>query len=65
MLRQISRAEFEKSREYRRHVTMHAKLEKGTIEINIDLAREYFEKAQRLISYVAETVEPKKEGKIN
>ncbi len=61
LLRQINRAEFTRSREYRRHVTMHAMLPNGPLEVNIDLAREYFDKAQRIISFVSEAVEGKKE----
>lgn len=60
-LRKIARAEYAKREEYRRHVTMIAKLDDGnTIDVDIDLLKEYYEKAKNCLSYVKDLIEGKK-----
>jgi len=54
-LRRLLRAEYTKSQEYRRHVTMTVTMPEGEVEINIDIIHEYFEKLKEMVSYV-ETV---------
>ncbi|MBS1267052.1 MAG: hypothetical protein MAG795_01023 [Candidatus Woesearchaeota archaeon] len=41
-LRKLSRAEFKRSREFRRHVTMTAQLEEGPVEITIDVVTSFY-----------------------
>ncbi len=54
-LKQVNRAQYKKSREFRRHVTMTAMTDTGIVEINIDVIKEHYLKT---ISYLehAETV---------
>ena len=52
LLRQIDKAEYTKSQEYRRHVTMTAKLEDQTIEVTIDIITDYFNKTKEFFNYV-------------
>jgi len=57
-LRMISRAEYTKREEYRRHVTMTASLSNGeTIEVNIDIAKEYYDKTRQFVDFVAQLLE--------
>ncbi len=57
LLRKIIRSEYEKQREFRRHVTMIAHLDDGeTIEVTIDLLKEYFEKIKNSFKLVKEKV---------
>ncbi|MEK6822881.1 MAG: hypothetical protein AABY13_03550, partial [Nanoarchaeota archaeon] len=50
-LKRIDKARFERSQEYRRHVTMTAYLEEGPIEITIDIINDYFEKTKEFVTY--------------
>ncbi len=50
-LRKISRAEYKKSREYRRHVTMSAIVDDDIVNIDIDVIREYYEKTKDYVTY--------------
>lgn len=52
LLRQISKAKYERAREYRRHVTMTVELKEGKKEINIDVIHEYFDKTKDFAEYV-------------
>ena len=57
LLRQVTKAKFERSQEYRRHVTMTAHLDNGqTIEITIDIISEYFERTKEFFTYVSKTL---------
>lgn len=61
-LRKIIRADYSKREEYRRHVTMTCKIEKGeVVEVNIDILKEYYEAAKNFISYVERIVEGKED----
>jgi len=51
-LRKLNKAEFEKAREFRRHVTMSADIDGIPIEINIDVITEYYKKARNYIIYI-------------
>ena len=57
-LRKILRADHSKREEYRRHVTMTASLSNGeTIEVNIDIAKEYYDKTRQFVDFVAQLLE--------
>jgi hypothetical protein len=45
-LREISRADFQRSSEYRRHVKMTAMLDSGPVGVDIDKISEYYHKAR-------------------
>ncbi len=60
-LRKISRAEYKKSREYRRHVTMSAIIDEGIINIEIDTVREYYDKTKNYVDYAEEMFGLRKE----
>lgn len=51
ILRKISNAKFDRSNEYRRHVTMTAHIEEEQIEITIDIIKDYFEKTKEFIAF--------------
>jgi hypothetical protein len=51
MLRKISRAEYKKSSEYRRHVTMAVILDEMIINISIDKIKEYYEATVNFVDY--------------
>lgn len=52
LLRSVDRASFERSLEYRRHVTMTAHLDDKEIEIDIDIIENYFHKAKDFLALV-------------
>ncbi len=54
-LKQVNRAQYQKSREFRRHVTMTAMTDTGIVEINIDVIKEHYLKTKDYIEH-AETV---------
>ena len=56
LLRQISKADFERSQEYRRHVTMTAHLNGKSIEITIDIINDYFEATKDFIKHAENLV---------
>ncbi|MBI2137635.1 hypothetical protein HYU12_03895 [Candidatus Woesearchaeota archaeon] len=51
-LKQINRAEYTRSKEYRRHVTMTAVTETGIVNVDIDTTKEYYNKTKEYIEYV-------------
>jgi len=54
LLRRIHKARFERSQEYRRHVTMTAHLEDGqSVEITIDIISDYFERTKEFLMYIS------------
>lgn len=57
LLRQISKAPYESGKEYRRYVTMTAKLKDKTIDINIDTIHEYYDKISDFFDYVKKIIE--------
>ena len=61
-LRKLSKAEYTKREEFRRHVTMTATIDKGEIvEVDIDLLKEYYEKTRIFIAFVKRTINEEKE----
>lgn len=62
ILRKLSKAEYTKREEFRRHVTMIATIDKGeVIEVNIDILKEYYEKTRSFIAFVRKTINEEKE----
>ena len=61
LLRKINKAKFDRAREYRRHVTMTAKVEDGDAEITIDIIGDYFRKTKEFVACVEELTSNKKE----
>ena len=59
LFRKINTAKFSRAREYRRHVTMTAFLDKGEVEISIDIISEYFEKTKDFVEYCRILIEGK------
>lgn len=52
LLRKISKADFTRAREFRRHVTMTVVVEEGTIEVNIDKIHEYFNQTKAFVTHI-------------
>ena len=62
MLRKLSRAEYTKKEEFRRHVTMIATIDKGeVVKVDIDTLKEYYEKTRNFISFVKRIINEEKE----
>ena len=61
-LRKLSKAEYTKQEEFRRHVTMIATIEHGEIvNVDIDTLKEYYEKTRNFIAFVKKTINEEKE----
>ena len=61
-LRKLSKAEYTKREEFRRHVTMIATIDKGEIvEVSIDVLKEYYEKTRNFIALVKKIINEEKE----
>ena len=55
MLRKLNKAEYTRSNEFRKHVTMTATLDSGQVmEVKITTIHEYFEKTKAFIHYIRE-----------
>ena len=62
MLRKLSKADYSKREEFRRHVTMIATIDKGEIvEVSIDVLKEYFTKTRNFITFVKKIINEEKE----
>ena len=62
MLRKLSKAEYTKKEEFRRHVTMIATIEKGEIvNIDIDTLKEYYDRTKNFIHLVKKIINEEKE----
>lgn len=62
MLRKLSKAEYTKREEFRRHVTMIATIDKGeVINVSIDTLKEYYEKTKNFITFVKRIINEEKE----
>lgn len=62
LLRKLSKAEYAKREEFRRHVTMIATIDKGEIvEVSIDVLKEYYERTRKFISLVKRIINEEKE----
>lgn len=61
-LRKLSKAEYTRREEFRRHVTMIATIDKGEIvEVNIDILKEYYDRTKNFIFLVKKTINEEKE----
>ena len=61
-LRKLSKAEYTKREEFRRHVTMIATIDKGEIvEVSIDVLKEYYDKTRNFIGFVKKMIDDGKE----
>lgn len=61
-LRKLSKAEYSKREEFRRHVTMIATIDKGeVVEVDIDTLKEYYDKTKNFIAFVKKTINEEKE----
>jgi site-specific DNA-adenine methylase len=49
LLRRLNRAEYTAAREFRKHVTMTAKLDNELMDINVEVIQGYFERAKNFI----------------
>lgn len=56
LMRKISKADFTRAREFRRHVTMTVVIDGGALEINIDVIGEYFDKTKEFLAHVKNLV---------
>jgi hypothetical protein len=62
MLRKLSRAEYTKKEEFRRHVTMIAVIDKrGVVNVDIDTLKEYYLKTRSFIELVKKMIYEEKE----
>ncbi len=61
-LRKLSKAEYTRREEFRRHVTMIATIDKGeVVEVSIDTLKEDYEKTKRIIHFVKRMINEEKE----
>ncbi|MAG91406.1 hypothetical protein CMO83_01905 [Candidatus Woesearchaeota archaeon] len=61
-LRKLSKAEFTRREEFRRHVTMIATIDKGeVVEVTIDSLKEDFEKTKEFVRFVKKIINEEKE----
>ncbi|MBI2659881.1 hypothetical protein HYX07_01850 [Candidatus Woesearchaeota archaeon] len=61
-LRKLSKAEYSKREEFRRHVTMIATIDKGeVVEVSIDILKEYYDRTKTFISLVKKIINEEKE----
>jgi hypothetical protein len=51
-MRKITKADFTRAREFRRHVTMTVVVDNGTIEVNIDRIHEYFDQTKGFVTHI-------------
>jgi len=56
LLRKIDKAEFTRSSEYRRHVTMTAMVDGKCTDVDIDKVNEYFETTKSFVSFIEEEI---------
>ena len=61
-LRKLSKAEYTKREEFRRHVTMVATIDKGeVVEVSIDTLKEDYEKTRIFLTFVKRMINEEKE----
>ena len=61
MLRKLNRCEFDTEREFRKHVTMTAKLDDKRFGIKVDILEELFERGKDFVEKASELVYGKKD----
>ena len=59
--RKISKADFSRACEFRRHVTMTVVVDEETIQINIDNITDYFKRTKEFFAHVQGMIDQKKE----
>jgi hypothetical protein len=64
-LRKIMREEYTKREEFRRHVTMVLEYEGQTLNVDIDLLKEYYDETGEFLKYVRQKIEPYKNDEDN
>ena len=64
LLRDLSRADFKRRKEFRRHVTMTAMLQDSEMEINIDIITEYYKRSKIFLKLVEKILETENKGNI-
>ena len=52
LLRKINRAEFTRSNEFRRYVTMHMTIDDDEVNVDIDVVTEYYKKTKEYIEHI-------------
>lgn len=57
LMRRVSKAEYARREEYRRHVTMIANLDGNNFEVDIDKLTDYFEDTKNFFRYVKGLIE--------
>lgn len=60
-LRKISKADFTRACEFRRHVTMTVIVEEDVIKIDIDIITDYFKRTKEFFAHVQDIIEPHKD----
>lgn len=60
-LRKVSRAEYGKCEEFRRHVTMSVKIEGGSYDIDIDVLTEHYHNIKKYVEHIKRIVKEMKE----
>jgi hypothetical protein len=60
-LRKISKADFSRAREFRRHVTMTVVVDEEVIEVNIDVITEWFKRTKEFYAHVQDMIDPEPE----
>ena len=64
-LRKLSKAEYAKREEFRRHVTMIATIDKGeVVEVTIDTLKEDYEKTRTFLTFVKRMINEEKEEEL-
>lgn len=58
LLRKLDKAEYERSSEFRRHVTMTAFVEGKKVEVTIDIITDYFNKAKEYLTFATNLIKP-------
>jgi hypothetical protein len=61
-LRKLSKAEYTRREEFRRHVTMIATIDKGeVVEVSIDVLKEYYDRTKTFIALVKKIINEEKD----
>ena len=61
LLRDISKASFDRTLEYRRHVHMTAHLANHEIEVSIDIIEDYYNRTKEFLEYIDNLLNPKQQ----
>jgi len=56
LFRKLKNVEYEKSEEFRRHVTMTSEIDGKTIKLDIDSISDYYKQIQNFIKYIDELI---------